>query len=82
MFWGRKKINLEIKMEIKNIQKRNSAFTLAEIIIVILVISILAGLIGPMFNGKVDAAKWAEWDNDLEVTIPLGDEAYIPYAFE
>jgi RimJ/RimL family protein N-acetyltransferase len=29
-----------------------------------------------------DAAKWAEWDNDLEVTIPLGDEAYIPYAFE
>ncbi len=23
-----------------------------------------------------DAAKWAEWFNDLEVTIPLGDEAY------
>ena len=29
-----------------------------------------------------DAAMWAKWDNDLEVTIPLGDEAYIPYAFE
>jgi RimJ/RimL family protein N-acetyltransferase len=25
-----------------------------------------------------DAEKWAEWFNDLEVTIPLGDEAYIP----
>ncbi len=27
-----------------------------------------------------DAEKWTEWDNDLEVTIPLGDEAYIPYS--
>lgn len=25
-----------------------------------------------------DAEKWASWFNDLEVTIPLGDEAYIP----
>ena len=25
-----------------------------------------------------DATKWAEWDNDLAVTIPLGDEAYTP----
>ena len=25
-----------------------------------------------------DAEKWAEWFNDLEVTIPLGDEAYTP----
>ena len=25
-----------------------------------------------------DAEKWAEWFNDLEVTIPLGDEAYLP----
>ncbi len=23
-----------------------------------------------------DAEKWAAWDNDLEVAIPLGDEAY------
>jgi RimJ/RimL family protein N-acetyltransferase len=29
-----------------------------------------------------DAAKWAEWDNDLEVTIPLGDEAYLPMPLE
>ena len=25
-----------------------------------------------------DAEHWAEWFNDLEVTIPLGDEAYTP----
>jgi RimJ/RimL family protein N-acetyltransferase len=29
-----------------------------------------------------DAEKWTEWDNDLEVTIPLGDEAYTPYALD
>ena len=25
-----------------------------------------------------DAAMWAEWFNDLTVTLPLGDEAYTP----
>jgi len=25
-----------------------------------------------------DADRWAEWFNDLEVTLPLGDEAYTP----
>jgi RimJ/RimL family protein N-acetyltransferase len=25
-----------------------------------------------------DAQKWVSWFNDLEVTIPLGDEAYLP----
>ncbi len=29
-----------------------------------------------------DAPKWAEWFNDLAVTIPLGDEAYIPSTLE
>ncbi len=29
-----------------------------------------------------DAEKWAEWDNDLEVTLPLGDEAYQLIPFE
>jgi RimJ/RimL family protein N-acetyltransferase len=29
-----------------------------------------------------DAEKWAEWFNDLAVTIPLGDEAYIPSTRE
>lgn len=25
-----------------------------------------------------NAEKWAEWFNDLAVTLPLGDEAYVP----
>jgi len=29
-----------------------------------------------------DAERWAEWFNDLEVTIPLGDEAYTPTSLE
>ncbi len=27
-----------------------------------------------------DAEKWVEWFNDLEVTLPLGDEAYTPFS--
>ena len=26
-----------------------------------------------------DAEAWARWDNDLEVSLPLGDEAYTPF---
>ena len=29
-----------------------------------------------------DAQTWATWFNDLEVTIPLGDEAFIPTGLE
>lgn len=29
-----------------------------------------------------DAERWAEWFNDPEVTIPLGDEAYTPASLE
>ena len=29
-----------------------------------------------------DAEKWAEWLNDLEVAIPVGDVAYIPISCE
>ena len=29
-----------------------------------------------------DAEKWVEWFNDLEVTLPLGDEAYAPCSLE
>jgi RimJ/RimL family protein N-acetyltransferase len=29
-----------------------------------------------------DAEQWAEWFNDLEVTLPLGDEAYTPFSLE
>ena len=27
-----------------------------------------------------DAEKWAEWFNDLDVMISLGDEAYTPFS--
>jgi len=29
-----------------------------------------------------DAEAWTKWDNDLEVTIPLGEEAYMLYSLE
>lgn len=29
-----------------------------------------------------DAALWAGWLNDLAVTVPLGDEAYMTYGLE
>lgn len=29
-----------------------------------------------------DSEKWTEWFNDLEVTLPLGDEAYTPFSLE
>jgi RimJ/RimL family protein N-acetyltransferase len=29
-----------------------------------------------------DAGLWAAWLNDLEVSLPLGDEAYTPLALE
>ncbi len=29
-----------------------------------------------------DAGQWIEWDNDLSVAIPLGEEAYVPYSLE
>jgi RimJ/RimL family protein N-acetyltransferase len=27
-----------------------------------------------------DAEQWTAWDNDLQVSLPLGDEAYTPYS--
>jgi RimJ/RimL family protein N-acetyltransferase len=29
-----------------------------------------------------DAQSWARWDNDLEVTLPLGDEAYTLFPLQ
>jgi RimJ/RimL family protein N-acetyltransferase len=29
-----------------------------------------------------DAEKWTEWDNDLEVAIPLGEESYTLYSLD
>lgn len=29
-----------------------------------------------------DAEAWTKWMNNLDVTVPLGDEAYVPYSLE
>ena len=29
-----------------------------------------------------DAEKWAQWETDLSVSLPLGDEAYVPTSLE
>jgi RimJ/RimL family protein N-acetyltransferase len=29
-----------------------------------------------------DAEKWTEWDNDLEVAIPMGEEAYMLFPLD
>jgi RimJ/RimL family protein N-acetyltransferase len=29
-----------------------------------------------------DAERWTEWDNDMEVTIPMGEESYTPISVE
>jgi RimJ/RimL family protein N-acetyltransferase len=29
-----------------------------------------------------DAEKWTEWDNDLEVAVPLGEESYTLYSLD
>lgn len=29
-----------------------------------------------------DAEKWAQWETDLAVSLPLGDEAYVPSSVE
>lgn len=60
----------------KTSAKQCSAFTLVEIIVVILIVSILAGVAIPILNGKVDSAKWSE-ANSGAGTIRTAVTAYI-----
>ncbi|MFA5422249.1 MAG: prepilin-type N-terminal cleavage/methylation domain-containing protein [Phycisphaerae bacterium] len=53
-----------------------SAFTLVEVIVVILIVSILAGVAIPILNGKVDSAKWSE-ANSGAGTIRTAVTAYV-----
>ena len=39
---------------------RKKAFTLIELMVVILIVSILAAVAAPIMRGRIDAAKWSE----------------------
>ena len=47
-------------MRIKHFPSRRDAFTLIELMVVILIIGILAAASIPIMRGKVDEAKWSE----------------------
>ena len=40
--------------------KKNTGFTLIELMVVILIVSVLAAASVPMMRGRIDRAKWAE----------------------
>jgi len=40
--------------------KRSKGFTLIELMVVILIVAILAGVAIPIMRGRIDAAKWSE----------------------
>lgn len=39
---------------------KRSGFTLIELMVVILIVSVLAGVAIPLMRGKIDSSKWAE----------------------
>ena len=41
-------------------KKSQTAFTLIELIVVVLIVAILAAVVVPIFRGKITAAKWSE----------------------
>ncbi|MHC5083522.1 MAG: type II secretion system protein [Planctomycetota bacterium] len=44
-------------------KSRQNAFTLMEIMVVILIVAVLAGAAVPLMNGKINKSKWAEANN-------------------
>ena len=67
----------------------STAFTLMELLVVILIVSILASIMIPIIRGRIDSAKWAEanaaagmirnavkvyyFETGMEITGSLGD---------
>ena len=41
-------------------KSRKSAFTLMEIMVIVLIVSVLAAAMIPMMQGKIDKSKWSE----------------------
>ncbi len=56
--------------------QRNKGFSLVELMVVIMVISILASVMISIFSGRVDAAKWSE-ANAAAGTIRTAVSTYV-----
>lgn len=55
--------------------KRTKGFTLIELMVVVLIVGILAGIAIPILRGRIDAAKWSEGKATLG-TIATAMRAY------
>lgn len=55
--------------------EKRKGFTLIELMVVILIVSILAGVAIPLMQGKIDSAKWSE-ANAAAGTIRTAVRAY------
>lgn len=56
--------------------RKNKGFTLIELMVVILIVSILAGVAIPLMQGRIDSAKWSE-ANAAAGTIRTAIRAYF-----
>lgn len=56
--------------------EKRKGFTLIELMVVILIVSILAGVAIPLMQGRIDAAKWSE-ANAAAGTIRTAVRAYF-----
>ena len=56
--------------------KRNSGFTLIEIMLVVMIIATLAALVVPKFTGRAEQAKIAAARADILVNIPTALDLY------
>jgi prepilin-type N-terminal cleavage/methylation domain-containing protein len=56
--------------------ERRKGFTLIELMVVILIVSILAGVAIPLMQGRIDSAKWSE-ANACAGTVRTAVRAYV-----
>ncbi len=56
--------------------EKRKGFTLIELMVVILIVSILAGVAIPLMQGRIDSAKWSE-ANACAGTIRTAVRAYV-----